>query len=106
MPTVLPTKSVPADPNGKDYTLIVQTISSNQNVNVDARCNSWTAINKGTEVAHVSGIPLNPPLGAGLSGESFTSPGNAQERYVGRIQVSFDPTDTNPTIVLIQKIYL
>lgn len=105
IPTITPIKQAPALQVVR-YNLLVSTYAGNQDVVVDPKCNGWTAINKGTLVARVNGIPLNPPPAAGLSGESYTVGGNMGELYEGRLQVVVGVGDPTPLVVIIQKIYI
>lgn len=98
--------TAPATVDYTKYTTIAQEFTGNQDVTVDTRCNQWTVINRSTLAVRVNGMPLNPPPAVGLSGESFSVGGNAGEIYTGRIQIVFDPAETAPSVVIVQKIYL
>lgn len=93
-----PGLSAPVDMFNR-YIVNGQQYAKSINVSVDAKCNGWTALNKGTAVARVNGIPLSP-------GESFSIGGNAGEAYGGMIQISILAIDTAPSVFIIQKIYL
>ena len=75
-------------------------------IDIDPLCNGWTAINRGTSIVQVNGVPLAPPATPGLSGESFGVSGNIGELYAGRVTCLFDVADTAPALVFVQKIYL
>lgn len=111
-PIPRPTIPAPAPPISSEgmlavkYSIIGQQYQGNQDVEVDERCNGWTAINKGGKKCFVNGIPLEPPPSVGMSGESFSIGGNIGEVYTGRIQIQTDPTDTTPLVIIIQKYYL
>lgn len=90
----------------KCYNVIGQIYNASQEVTPDAKCNGWTAINKGTATAFVNGIPLKPPPSATTSGEAISIGGNADEIFTGKIAIKIDATDTAPMIVLIQKFYI
>lgn len=80
------------------YNVIVQTYTQQQEIEVTARCNGWSARNIGTDTAKVNGITLT-------TGQSVTIGGNLGEIYEGRIQVSF-LTALNPLLEIVQKYYL
>lgn len=87
------------------YIDFVTYVTASKEVEVKRGCNSFTAINKGNGLVRVNNVVLNPPLGAGLSGESFTMPGNAGEVYTRpMITVAFD-TQSAPNLMIIQKVY-
>ena len=86
------------------YNIIPRAVVSNQQVVVEAFCNSITFINIGTTVCLVNGIILNPSLVAGANGESFSFGGNRGEVFQGRIDIAFATGVGN--LLVIQKIYL
>lgn len=90
------------------YDIISQSYTQGQEVKVDVRCNSWTAINTGDTLVRVNGIPLKPfPAGhPELTGAAIAVPGNIGEFYQGRIWIVFDATPgVSPEVVIIQKYY-
>lgn len=87
------------------YNTIMEVVRAQKEIVVGPNCNGWVVRNIGGSIAFVNGIQLQPPPGAGLSGESFSSGGNYGEIYVGRIQIQF-AAGINPTVEIIQKFYL
>lgn len=85
------------------YNVSVTQYSKNQQAVIDSHCNGWTAINIGTTVVNVKGIPLNPGTPGTNNGESFTIGGNAGEIFKGRVDIEF-PTGSG-NVLLIQKFY-
>jgi hypothetical protein len=75
-------------------------------VEVDENCNGWMAINKGSGVAYVNGVPLNPAPAVGLSGESTGTSGNYGEVFKGSIQVKFAPNANDNLVLFVQKFYI
>lgn len=94
------------NPSTIAFNVVADQITQSGKIDVDPHCNGWTIFNKGTLPIVVNGIPLAPPAGANLSGESFSIGGNAGEIYVGRIDLKVDPADPTPLVVFIQKIYI
>lgn len=67
--------------------------------NVAAQCNSIIFVNKGTSVAIVDGLPLNPQ-------QSLEIPGNRYEWDNTNYIVSFDTTSgTINSLYVIRKVY-
>jgi hypothetical protein len=85
------------------YNVITNSYNQNQNVPLDGNCNGWTAINIGTTIVTVNGIPLHPGTPGTNNGESFTIGGNAGEIFTGRISLTF-ATGTGQ-VLIIQKFY-
>ena len=83
---------------------LYQTVRQNQQLFVDALCNSVTIINVGLTVCKVELIPLNPGTPGVNNGESVSFGGNRMEIFKGRIDINF-PAGAGQVIV-IQKIYL
>lgn len=93
----------------KPYDFIAQTYAVGGDIQVDPRCNAWTAINTGDTLVTVNGIPLKPfpPTHPELTGAAVAIPGNFEERFAGRIWILFNPTPgLNPQVCIIQKFYL
>ena len=89
----------------KAFNVIVQVYNNTQEVEVAPKCNGWTARNIGSTVCVVNGITLQPPPGAGQSGESIEISGNEGEIYQGRIQLRFNNV-VGAAVEIIQKYYL
>lgn len=87
------------------YNIYGQGYYTNQYVKPDPKCNGWTAINRGTGLAYINGIPLAPPAVPGTAGDSFSVGGNLGEIWGGDLNISFEPGFTN-NLVLVQKYYL
>lgn len=90
----------------KRFNAIRQQYTNQQSVAVADQCNAWAARNIGDDLVFVNGIPLQPPPGPGLSGESFSVTGNADEIFVGRIDISFEGVNTNPAVEIVQQYYI
>lgn len=90
--------------NYDQYNVVSQQYSQNGNVPLDSHCNGWTAINIGTTVVEVNGIPLNPGTPGTNNGESFTVGGNKGEIFNGRISLNF--TGGTGNVLIIQKYYV
>jgi hypothetical protein len=89
------------------YNVIVQWISTQDEVEVTRLCNAVTIRNTGDTTLSVNGIVLLPSPGAGLSGESVAFGGNIGELYTGRIQIAFQGViGVNPLAEITQKFYL
>jgi hypothetical protein len=83
----------------------VQQIRQGGEQPVDPMCNGFVAVNKGNCVVTVNNMPLQPPPGAGLSGESYGIIGHEGELYTRKsIKIVFSP-GSNPLVVISQKIY-
>lgn len=88
----------------KEYNVISNQYDRNQSVVMDVKCNGWTAINIGTTLVMVNGIPLNAGTPGTNNGESVTFGGNEGEVFKGRVDLVFP---NGPGLVLIfQKYYL
>lgn len=87
-----------------DYNFAVIPVTQNQPVDVDRRCNGFTAINTGTTLAILNGIPLNAGVPGTSNGDSITIGGNKGELFRGRIDVAF--TGGVGSVLIIQKFYL
>jgi hypothetical protein len=88
------------------YSVFTTIIRESTSFPLQDLCNGFVVINKGTAVVQVGQVPLNPPPGPGLSGESWGVTGNVGEVYSKQIiEVNFDASDTAPMVVLIQKVY-
>lgn len=96
---------------GRSYNIDVQTFNSSDQVIVDQRCNCWTAQNQGDVPAYVNGKLLKGfPLGhPELDGGSYGPTGNADEIYIGEIQITFAPGlvpgSSIQMVQVIQKYY-
>lgn len=88
------------------FNFVGQEYSVNTEVSVDPACNAVTFINKGTMVARINGVPINPPLDPTLSGESITVGGNKGELFKGRLQITVGVGDPAPLVIVIQKYYI
>lgn len=86
------------------YNFLYTVYKINIGVVVDELCNAYTAINIGTTVAYVNGVPLNPGTPGTNNGESISQGGNRGEIFRGRIDISFE--NATGAVILIQKIYL
>lgn len=75
-------------------------------VDIDPYCNGWVAINKGTGICTVNGVPLNPAPIATLSGETTGASGNEGEIFVGSIQVKFAPVADTNLLLIVQKFFV
>jgi hypothetical protein len=85
------------------YNTTTQQYTQQHSVVVDKLCNGVTVINKGNTIVLWNGLPLNP-------NESMTVGGNEGEVFVGRVDISFQPSVpvVIPTINsawVIQKFY-
>ena len=89
----------------RKYNVNSQQYNQNGNVSLDIYCNGWTAINIGTTLVTVNGIPLNPGTPGTNNGESFAIGGNEDEIYTGRITLAFSGVGTN-NVLIIQKFYI
>lgn len=91
----------------KAFNIIQQNFTQQVEVPVNPGCNSITVRNIGDRVLVFNGIPLQPPPGVGLSGESVSFEGNENEVYEGRIQISFlAGAGVNPLAEVTQKFYI
>lgn len=92
------------------YNEIVQSYYKSQMVFVPENCNGYLAVNKGDTIVWVNGFPLNPPVGAGLSGESTGLLGNKGEIYVGQnkqLQIVFNNAPfVSPWVIIVFKYYI
>jgi hypothetical protein len=89
------------------YNWSLINVVKNRSVEVDANCNSLSFRNDsgvGGATVTVNGVLLNPALAPGMTGESFSIPGNLGEIFKGRIDVAFSTGAGQLTI--IQKYYL
>lgn len=89
-----------------NFNIIQQTITEQSEVWVNQNCNAVTVRNIGDDVLFFNGIPLQPPPGAGLSGESVAFEGNYGEVYTGRIQIQFAGVGIDPIAEITQKFYI
>jgi hypothetical protein len=87
------------------YSTMQRNVVTTGPVKVDRLCNAWEAINIGTIVATVNGIPLNPPAAGEVLGDSTSDGGNKGEIYVGRIDVQFAAA-AGGNVIIKQKIYI
>lgn len=90
----------------QNYNVIVTTYTRQQDIEVNAKCNGWTARNLGDDNVRVNGILLLPPIAAGTSGESVSVGGNDGEIYTGRLQVVFAGVGVNPLVEVTQKYFV
>jgi hypothetical protein len=88
------------------YNIIQQQYTIQEEVFVNPGCNAVTVRNIGNDVLFFNGIPLQPPPGVGLSGESVAFEGNIGEVYTGRIQIWFQGVGLNPRAEVTQKFYI
>lgn len=88
------------------YNIIQQQYTTQEEVFVNPGCNAVTVRNIGDDVIFFNGIPLQPPPGVGLSGESVSFEGNLGEVYTGRIQIQFAGVGLNPRCEVTQKFYI
>lgn len=90
------------------FDIIAQTYSQGGEIRVDPGCNSWAAINTGDTLVTVCGVPLKPfpPGHPELTGAAYSIPGNAEERFTGRIWINFATGGANPQVVIIQKFFI
>jgi hypothetical protein len=88
------------------YNIIQQQYTTQEEVSVNEGCNAVTVRNIGDDVLFFNGIPLQPPPGVGLSGESVAFEGNFGEVYTGRIQIQFAGVGINPRAEVTQKFYI
>lgn len=87
------------------YNIISVNVTDTSDQDIAQFCNGWTAINKGTSLATVNGVTLNPSPGAGLSGESFGCQGNTGEVFRGTVRIVFEPGGIN-NVLFVQKYYM
>jgi len=93
------------------YNFTAQIYNTSQQLQVVEFCNSITVKNLGDVLVRVGNVPVLPSPGAGLSGESFTTPGNFGEIFTGNngaLLIAFDASGggTNPLVLIIQKYYI
>lgn len=88
------------------YNIIQQTITEQSEIWVNEDCNAVTVRNIGDDLLFFNGIPLQPPPGIGLSGESVSFEGNYGEIYSGRLQIQFAGVGINPVAEITQKFYV
>jgi hypothetical protein len=88
------------------YNVIVQTFTTQTEVEVTPSCNGVSIRNIGDTVCMINGIRLLPTLVAGGSGESTQFGGNLGELYKGRLQLQFIGAGVAPLVEIIQKYYL
>jgi hypothetical protein len=88
------------------FNIIQQTVTEQTEIWVNQNCNAVTVRNIGDDVLLFNGIPLQPPPGVGLSGESVAFEGNYGEVYTGRIQIQFAGVGINPIAEITQKFYI
>jgi len=86
------------------YNFLYTEYSINAGVVIDPLCNAYTAINVGSTVAYINGVPLNPGTPGVNNGESISQGGNRLEILKGRIDISF--ASGAGKVIVIQKIYL
>jgi hypothetical protein len=86
------------------FNTVVKSVRIAGAVKVDRMCNSFEAINIGSDVATINGIPLNPPAAGEVLGDSFVFGGLKGEIFIGRINVAF-ATVVAPQVLIIEKIY-
>jgi hypothetical protein len=87
------------------FNFIYTTYKINAGVTIEPLCNAFTAINVGTSIAYINGVPLNPGTPGTNNGESISQGGNRAEILQGRIDVGFS-AQTGNSLIIIQKIYL
>ncbi len=64
------------------YREFVTIVTAGQELSVEEYCNGYAAVNIGSDVVVINGMPLQPPLGPGLSGQSLSIGGNYGEIYI------------------------
>jgi hypothetical protein len=94
------------DQQTKYFNVLIQTYTRQQDIEVNDRCNGWTARNIGDDTVTINGIALLPRIAPGLSGESVSVGGNETEIYTGRLQVSFAGVGANPLVEVTQKFFV
>jgi hypothetical protein len=92
--------------NKLEFNIIQQNVVTQAEIEVHKGCNAVTVRNIGDDIILFNGIPLQPPPGVGLSGESVSFEGNIGEVYRGRIQISFAGVGINPNCEITQKFYI
>ena len=88
----------------QQYNFSSQSYIKNGFATLDRFCNGFTAINIGTTVATVNGIPLNPGTPGTSNGDSITIGGNKGEILKTRVTISFGAGNTG-NVLIIQKFY-
>lgn len=68
-------------------------------------CNAINIVNIGDEIVTVNGRPLYPGTPGTINGDSYSVGGNANEIYVGSINISFAGGGANPNLLVEQKFY-
>lgn len=81
-------------------------IRQSTEVPVDPECNSWTAVNQGSDIVVVEGIQLLPSSSpTTITGDSVSIEGNKGEIYSKKtIKVVFQSL-TGPKLLIVQKCY-
>jgi len=89
------------------YNVIVQTYTTQEEIEVTRLCNGVSIRNLGDTPATINGVRLLPSLVAGQTGESVQFGGNLGELYRGRLSLVFiAPAGVAPLVEVIQKFYV
>jgi hypothetical protein len=96
--------------NCKRYNEITETYSAATQIQVPIGCNGWLAVNTGDTPLRINNRTILPRPGAGLSGESVGTAGNAGEIFVGNngviaLQI-LPPVGINPQVQVTFKFYI
>lgn len=93
-------------PKALRYREFVSVVTNGGYLPVHKWCNGFTAFNNGDVIVRINNIPLKPPPVATVSGESVAIGGNFGEVYSAQsLKIIFDSGGTNPSVVIIQKVY-
>jgi hypothetical protein len=93
-------------PKGRRYNIIPTRVTEAMEIQLQRCVNSWIVKNTGDVRAYVNQWPIQPPPGAGLSGESFGPLADEGDIYTGRISITFDAGGTNPEVWVAQIVYM
>lgn len=88
------------------YNISITPYTTGGSIEVDDRCNGFTAVNVGDDTAFVNGFPLFPGTPGTVIGDAFGIGGNKDELYKGNIMLSFAGVGVAPQVIIMQKFYI